>query len=118
MPKYTYTPPTNRHFTLSELIAERDPIYDQWGEWTFDPERLVLHDEYGYEIDLETIKDNAELVDWVFHVAGKQMTPEKLGYFIIALRDILRPDEEDWKHSQDGQQHARAYANRVKDSRA
>jgi len=63
---------------------------------------------------LETIKDNAELVDWVFHVAGKQMTPEKLGYFIIALRDILRPDEEDWKHSQDGQERVRVYAKRVK----
>lgn len=118
MPMYLYTPPidTDRRYSWDEIKAKTYPVYDQWGEWRFDPELLVLRygGRYGYEIDLEAIKDDAEFVDWIIHTAMKTWEPMKLYYLIIAMVTILSPGRNDWKLSQDGAKHARAYAERLK----
>jgi hypothetical protein len=111
---YTYTPPDDRKYTLQELVGMDCPVYSQWGPWEFDPEVLVLRDEHGYEIDLEEIDSSNELVDWIFHMAGKTLPPEKLYYLIIALRDILG-GEDTWKSTQDGRALAKQYAQKLRE---
>lgn len=65
-----------------------------WGRWTYDERALVLcyHDDAGrwlYEIDLERIRDGAELLDWVAQVAGKRWASEAdLGHLVRALGEL------------------------------
>ena len=110
---YIYRPPDDQKFTIEALGDMDFPVYSQWGPWEFDPKLLVLRDEFDYEIDLEEIDSSNELVDWIFHMAGKTMPPEKMYYLIIALRDILGR-EDTWKSTQDGRALARQYAQKLR----
>ena len=67
---------------LDELMKQfRYP--DNWGDWHFDKQNLCLnllptnhktdwnHDCPFYQIDLEQINTNSELLFWIFHINGK-----------------------------------------------
>lgn len=42
------------------------------GAWELDPKVLVLRNKAnGYEVDLERINNRRELIDWIFHMSGK-----------------------------------------------
>jgi hypothetical protein len=88
----------------------------RWGQWVLDPSTLVLaHQEpFYYEIDLEEIHSSAAILDWIFHVLGKQWADAETMYDLLrALDDILHPQanycpwEEDRKA--DGGKLARAF---------
>ena len=68
--------------TFNQLMEEF--IYpDKWGDWTFDRENLCLnllpknhktkwnHNFPFYQIDLEKINTNSDLLFWIFHINGK-----------------------------------------------
>ena len=65
--------------------------------WKFDPDRLVLdlYDGEGrwiYEVDFERCSTSAEVLDWIFQVAGKTWCTDKiLGGLIHMLDKILHP---------------------------
>lgn len=67
---------------------------DTWGIWQYDAKTLVLftREPYRYEIDLEACMSSAEVLDWIFQLAGKTwMNAEQLGNLIYALDDIIDP---------------------------
>jgi len=91
----------------------------QWGDWTFDPDYLTLDHENGYQIDLVEIGSSASILDWIFQIRGKDWGDAHTVYDLLtAFREILDPQanycsfEED--NRADGEELARAYANRIK----
>lgn len=65
-----------------------------WGPWYLQTSNWVLFTEipYHYEIDLETITDSAQMLDWIFQIASKTWsTAEILGSLVQALQDIFHP---------------------------
>ena len=63
---------------IDQLMKEFKYL-DKWGDWTFDRENLCLNllptecinDCPFYQIDLEQINTNSELLFWIFHINGK-----------------------------------------------
>ena len=77
---------------MDEAAAEfeefkRHPV---WDKWTFEPTCLVLwNDEYpSYEIDLRTCGSPEDVLDWLAHARG-HVSPEQVGYLVLALNDLL-----------------------------
>ena len=65
----------------------------QWGSWVLDSKRLVLTlEEDQYEIDLEEIRNSAEMLDWIFQLLNKGWTTPQMMYdFLIALECLFSP---------------------------
>jgi len=54
----------------------------------------LLTKKEEYEIDLERVSSCAEMLDWIFQIAGKTWgTPMNLGHLVRALDDIFHPQE-------------------------
>jgi len=84
---------------LSEFLAVKVPEPedgDTWGNWTFQKRDLTLqyrnHENYTYEIDLEQLESNLDVVVWLKDLSHKVfMTPEDVGNFFIAIQDLIDP---------------------------
>ena len=67
----------------------------RWGDWILHADTLALEyrGEHGrYEIDLETITDSAQMLDWIFQVRIKAwVTNDVMGDLISAFEGIFRP---------------------------
>jgi hypothetical protein len=73
--------------TISEILAYESP---NASKIVIDAERATctLHFDYAYEIDLDRIKTERDLLAWVKHLAGKTwMTSERLELFIDAVAE-------------------------------
>jgi hypothetical protein len=73
-----------------------DKLHDkqQWGRWIFNANNLTLvqSENTWYEIDLETITDSAEMLDWIFQMAQKSwVSTEDLGNLIRGFEDLFSP---------------------------
>jgi hypothetical protein len=101
--------------TGAELLREYAPprLFHgrQWGEWTFDSERLCLVFQaapvsrggvrgvapyvgyFGkYEIDLERIHDSAAMLDWIFQIQGKTWASARVTKDLLnAFDSIFNP---------------------------
>lgn len=67
----------------------------QFGEWTFDPEELLLvHGRGDYVIELDRITNSACMLDWIMQVHRKEWsTPEDIFCLLVAFRRILDPQK-------------------------
>lgn len=75
-------------------LAMAEPVHgDRWGNWEYNAETFVLWNEKtSYEVDLERCSTSAEMLDWIFQVAGKAWaTADELGHLVEALDDTLHP---------------------------
>jgi len=83
----------------------------QWGQWTFDSERLCLVFEASpvtrggvrgvpsyvaflgrYEIDLERVRDSAAMLDWIFQIQGKTWASARVTKDLLnAFDSIFNP---------------------------
>ncbi len=61
--------------------------------WAFDAAgRTLTHKATGYYVDLDTCRTSAEMLDWIFQVAGKAgISTEDLGYLVRDLDALLTP---------------------------
>jgi hypothetical protein len=66
-----------------------------WGPWKLNLKSRCLVYTTGpshnrYECDLERMNSSAEILDWIIQVSH-WATPEDLGSFVEAIRDVLDP---------------------------
>ena len=61
--------------------------------WRFHQKALTLvHQDTGYDVDLETCRTCPELADWIFQVTNKNwVSTEDLGFLIRDLNTLLGP---------------------------
>ena len=70
-----------------------------WGPWRWNFSNLTLVLTYDgerdwYYVDVEECLTPAEMLDWIFQVAGHTWaTPEIVGQLVVALNDLLGPQE-------------------------
>lgn len=71
----------------------RRPIKNKWGNWVLDDiEQKLLHVKSRYEIDLQGIQDDADMVDWIFEVVNKNWSNRTdLGDMLYAFNSIIEP---------------------------
>src|SRR4051794_26104992 len=81
------------YHTLMTWSAPRPEHGDNWGNWIYDAETLVLrHKTRHYEMDLEQCATSGQTLDRIFQICGKSWaTAEDLGHLIQALDDLLKP---------------------------
>jgi hypothetical protein len=79
--------------TLMKHVPLEPDHGDRWGEWEYDNKAFVItHRGAGYEVDLERCATSAQMLDYIFQVAGKAwITPKDLGDLVQALDDLLSP---------------------------
>ena len=103
--------PTIKTCELGKRVYEEldERLTSGWGKWTLDLETNVLvHQERAdYEVDLDRMATTTEVLDWIFHLTGKNwLTEEDLGHLVRAVAGILRVrfhrgelgQEPDWVH--------------------
>jgi hypothetical protein len=63
----------------------------QWGQWVLTCGGTALrHKTARYEINLESCRDSASVLDWIAQVAGKSWaSAEDLGDLVLALDSIF-----------------------------
>lgn len=77
---------------LSDI--EPDESHGDWGPWRLDKSVYVLFPTtpYRYEVDLEDCTTSAEVLDWIFQIAGKTWADDAtIAGLVRALDDILHP---------------------------
>jgi hypothetical protein len=79
--------------TLKRYVPPEPDHGDRWGEWEYNNRTFVItHLRAKYEVDLERCATSAQMLDYIFHVAGKAwITPKDLGDLVQALDDLLSP---------------------------
>ena len=76
---------------ISSVDFELD-IKTRWGDWSYDRKNLTLFNSEGYEVDLTECNSAAEILDWIFQVAGKSWADNRTVTTLIeALEDLLDP---------------------------
>jgi hypothetical protein len=85
-------PQTLRVLSAADLLDFRRTIRPD-SEWQYDVERLVLvHNETGYEVDLERMRSSAEMLDWIFQIRPKRwVTSKTMADLLEALEILLEP---------------------------
>jgi hypothetical protein len=71
----------------------------RWGDWMLDTDAQVLALDtrieganHRYEIDLQTITDSAQMLDWIFQLRMKVwVNNDVMGDLLNAFQDIFRP---------------------------
>jgi len=78
--------------TLKQIMREQRqiPIRHIWGPWRFQ-DNLVLVNPENYEIDLEQINTNSEMLDCIFQVSRKRRDAFCVKSLIEAFHDIYYP---------------------------
>lgn len=64
------------------------------GPWKFDPRRLVITHAAmpAYEVDVESMKTSAGMLDWIFHVRKKPwVKPVDMEPFVRLLDIVIDP---------------------------
>jgi hypothetical protein len=62
----------------------------QWGQWKYRADVFSLDNEtQGYEVDLDTCTDSAQILNWVFQASSKEWSNEASVDLIEAFRDIF-----------------------------
>jgi hypothetical protein len=82
---------------IPAIPPERRPAHGQrWGRWRLDTSNFVIHvlNDEGvypiYEIDLDRVNTPAQLLDWIFQVAGKGwISATDIGNLVHAIEDIF-----------------------------
>ncbi|WP_373478829.1 hypothetical protein [Geminocystis sp.] len=64
-----------------------------WGDWFLNEKNLTLTNKTNdYEIDLETIKSSADILDWIYQVFKKQWNDQQIMYDLLcAFQDLFKP---------------------------
>jgi hypothetical protein len=67
----------------------------RWTGWELCPARPaeLVHDHYGYAIDLTDITTSAEMLDWIFQIRGKDWpgSPAEVTGLLTAFWHLLDP---------------------------
>ena len=72
--------------------------FDKWGDWRYDPDRMVLvlertideRSKAKYEVDLEKCTNCEGILNWIAQMAGKTWpTPEDIAGLVYAMNDLL-----------------------------
>ena len=105
--------------TLAELLkAHKWP--EQWGPWRF-KDNLVLINDDEYDIDLEKINSNSEMLNWIFQMRKKRQDLYCVKSFVDALNDIFYPQRNccSWGDNKEfsGTKLAEAYRKKLKAQR-
>jgi hypothetical protein len=69
-------------------------IHGKWGHWKLNRKAMALTLEIHpwYEIDLERIRDSAEMLDWIFQIFKKTWaTPDIIYDVLNAFESIFEP---------------------------
>jgi hypothetical protein len=68
---------------------------ERWGPWRLEAKtlELVFEGRGSYRIDLATIVDAPNMVDWIFHMKEKEawVTNDVMGHLLDAFRDLFDP---------------------------
>lgn len=84
-------------YSLLDLLAMKSPRRRVFGPWRVNRRlRVITLPIRGifYEIDLDRCKTCAQVMDWIFQVAGKTWAdPDIIGWLVRALDEVLRPQE-------------------------
>ena len=74
----------------NRIAAPKKHRRSRWGDWRYDPNLFTLtYLPYGYEVELGTCANSAEILDWIAHVAGKGWGTKCVGTFVLALDELL-----------------------------
>jgi hypothetical protein len=78
---------------LGCTIHHRDVRWTGWELCTHTMPGYLVHDDYGYSIELAGITDSAQMLDWIYQIRGKSWTDDHshLTGLLQAFRDILDP---------------------------
>ncbi len=98
-------------YTIKELDALVDAEMDKWletrqiGVARYDPDARIIDLSdgagYTYEVDLDRCKTKKDLLDWIFHLAGKKWCKGSvLTDFIHCLEWAIRErdDQSLWEY--------------------
>lgn len=88
--------------SLRELMERPDTSEEdalegriKWGNWVYDPSNYTLCLRGFYELDLESMKHSAHILDAIMQVAGKCneefYSIEDKANLVIALNELLEP---------------------------
>ncbi len=130
---------TNQHVITKEPLSGGDlftfPLLEKWGDWHFDKSNLCLnllptcqpakwdHDCPFYQIDLERIDSNSEMLDWIFQLNHKNLDlygENVVKDLVRALDDIFYPQANCCSYGKNkgfsGSELAKKYANELLNS--
>jgi len=89
--------------SLKTLMDEGDKYLDYalsgektWGRWVYCPEKLTLTFDNYYEIDLEKMRNSAQVLDALMQVAQKSdlvFRQQDKGDFLEAIEELLNPQQ-------------------------
>ena len=84
-----------RGCTYQQLADYKWPVRKQWGNWVFRSTKLVLqlltkHGNCVYEIDLEKINSNAEMLDVIFQLNHKARNPDSIYGNQSLIEDLIQ----------------------------
>ncbi len=70
------------------------PHTTRWGHWTYDATSATLNHDDGYKVTLDECATSAEALNQILEVHNaKWTTPEDVGYFVMGIRALLRPQK-------------------------
>jgi hypothetical protein len=76
-------------YTNSDWARKFESFYQQCVVWVRSNNVLLLRFAYTYEIDLDRIKTERDLLAWTHHLVGKPwMGPDRTQVFIDTVADI------------------------------
>lgn len=65
----------------------------EFGKWTFNPSNLTITlndpEVYEYEIDLETITNSAQMLDWIFQIKKKTWVTHEIMFDLLTALNVL-----------------------------
>ncbi|GAA1871877.1 hypothetical protein GCM10009813_35210 [Brevibacterium marinum] len=63
-----------------------------WGNWSLHIKDGYLEHTKGYEVELDTCRTSAKMLDWLFQIRGKSWaTSEDLAELLNAFDEIIDP---------------------------
>ena len=90
-----YTSFAGQYHQFSGVVYQ-GAMKPKFGPWTYNPKNQTLTHTNGYYVDLETMTDSAQVLDWIAQVAEKRWANEAdkdaldAGHLVIALNTLLR----------------------------
>lgn len=80
---------------LLDAVSKRDKEWPRgsrpWGNWRYGSSaRVLVHEQSGYEVDVENCTTSARVLDWIAQVAKKRWaSAEDVGMLVYALNELL-----------------------------
>lgn len=81
--------------SMQEIIRDRKAPSTKWGDWELDQKNRFLDNvAEDYNIDLAGVRNSAQMLDWIFQIAGKSWaTNDTIGDLVRAFDEIFYPQK-------------------------